>query len=233
MKTNNDSPTLVWDTTAQEALTQKALAFACEIHQGHFHKGSDVPYLSHLLGVASLVMEFEGSPLEATAAVLHDTLERVIKLEQPVAPFLNQLEADFGPELVDIVKGCSDCHQAPRPKWKARKAFYLEGLMTASPSVLLVSLADKLHNAQTTFWDLKKQGETAWTLLKGKKEGTLWYYGELSAEFHKRLASEKALFDAGEPSQMSPTRLKNLYYLLAIYDAHFRLIQEQARLGNI
>jgi (p)ppGpp synthase/HD superfamily hydrolase len=215
--------TKIWDETLQ-----KALAFACDIHQDHFHKESSVPYLSHLLGVASLVMEFDGTPEETKAALLHDTLERTIKRDQPVDAFLERLQNHFGQEVLDIVKGCSDCHEAPRPKWKERKVFYLEHLMMANPSVLLVSLADKLHNAQTTFWDLKKQGEQAWMLLKGKKEGTLWYYGELSVVFHKRLASEKALLGVGELTHMTPERLKNLYHLLAIYDAHCRLIQEQA-----
>lgn len=217
------SPSKIWD-----AVLQKALAFACEVHQNHFHKESTVPYLSHLLGVASLVMEFDGTSTETAAALLHDSLERTIKLDKPVGAFLEQLQNQFGQEVLDIVTGCSDCHEAPRPKWKERKEFYLEHLMTANPSILLVSLADKLHNAQTTFWDLKKQGQQAWTLLKGKKEGTLWYYGELSAVFHKRLASESALLQMGEQTQMTPERLKNLYHLLAIYDAHVGLIQAQA-----
>lgn len=153
---------------------QQALNYAAELHRGQIRKNSRVPYLSHLLGVASLVLEGGGSEAEAAAALLHDAVE-----DQGGREILLEIQHRFGEEIAAIVEGCTDAYTIPKPPWRARKEKYLHSLETASPSVLLVSLADKVHNARSLHRELLTSGESIWSEFKGGKEGTLWYYQSL------------------------------------------------------
>nr|WP_242055676.1 MULTISPECIES: HD domain-containing protein [Nostocales] len=85
----------------------------------------------------------------------------------------------FGDEVVEIIDGCTECDTYPKPPWKERKRKYLENLRHASPSVRLVSLADKLHNARSLLLDCRQNGNDIWSEFKAGKEGTLWFYREL------------------------------------------------------
>lgn len=155
-----------------------ALNIAFELHQNQVRKGSKAPYYSHLMGVSTLVLENGGTENEAIAALLHDAVE-----DQGGIPTLEKIKAEFGDEVADIVDGCTDAYTHPKADWKERKTNYLESLKTASDSVVLVSLSDKVHNARSILRDLQKQGDTIWDWFKGKKAGTLWYYQSLANIF--------------------------------------------------
>ncbi|MET0595110.1 MAG: HD domain-containing protein [Polyangiaceae bacterium] len=155
-----------------------ALAFAFATHREQLRKGSSVPYVAHLIGVSSLVLEHGGSEDEAIAALLHDAAE-----DQGGHGMLEQIEARFGKAVSDIVHGCSDCLEAVKPPWKERKLRYLEHLKTAPPSVQLVSACDKLYNARAIVSDLRQIGESLWSRFSGGREGSLWYYRELANTF--------------------------------------------------
>jgi GTP pyrophosphokinase len=71
----------------------------------------------------------------------------------------------------------------PKPPWRGRKARYIEHIQYASPSIRLVSLSDKLHNARAILLDYRSLGEQVWDRFKGGKEGTLWYYKALVETF--------------------------------------------------
>ena len=157
---------------------QTALNLAFELHQNQIRKGSQVPYFSHLMGVSTLVLENGGTENEAIAALLHDAVE-----DQGGLPTLERIKAEFGDEVADIVDGCTDAYTHPKTDWKARKINYLERLKTASNSVVLVSLSDKVHNSRSILRDLQKEGDTIWDWFKGKKAGTLWYYQSLANIF--------------------------------------------------
>ena len=81
--------------------------------------------------------------------------------------------------MAEIVEGCSDTMATPKPPWRTRKEAFLARLPQASPSVRLVSTADKLHNARTILADLRTAGDAVWDRFQGGKEGTLWYYRSL------------------------------------------------------
>lgn len=152
----------------------QALVFATQLHAKQVRKGSQVPYIAHLLGVASLALEFGADEDEAIAALLHDAIE-----DQGGVPTREAIRQHFGDRVTAIVEGCTDADTIPKPPWKQRKQAYLEHLPRASASVRLVSACDKLHNARSILRDYREQGDALWQRFKGGKEGTLWYYREL------------------------------------------------------
>ena len=150
---------------------EHALPYASRLHRDQVRKGTSTPYITHLLAVASIVGENGGTEDEVVAALLHDAPE-----DQGGEARLRDIRAQFGDGVAEIVDGCTDTYETPKPPWRERKERYLAHLADASESVRLVSSADKLHNARTVLSDYRLLGEDLWTRFNGKKEGTLWYY---------------------------------------------------------
>jgi (p)ppGpp synthase/HD superfamily hydrolase len=148
-----------------------ALLYASGLHRDQLRKGTNVPYITHLLAVASIVGENSGTEEEVVAALLHDAPE-----DQGGEDTLRDIRARFGDEVAEIVDGCTDTYEDPKPPWRERKERYLVHLANASDSVRLVSSADKLHNARSVLSDYRVLGEDLWSRFNGKKVGTLWYY---------------------------------------------------------
>jgi GTP pyrophosphokinase len=157
---------------------EEALAFAAELHRDQVRKGTDIPYMAHLMAVASLALEHGASEDEAIAAVLHDAVE-----DQGGPATHESIRHRFGETVAAIVVGCTDTDQSPKPPWRTRKEAYIARLASASPSVRLVSMCDKLHNARSILADYRTAGESVWTRFTGGKQGTLWYYRALLAAF--------------------------------------------------
>jgi len=159
---------------------QAALDLAFELHQDQERKGSREPYLTHLMSVSALVLENGGSENQAISALLHDAVE-----DQGGLPTLERIREEFGEEVAEIVDGCTDAYTHPKPPWKERKLNFLENLTTASDTILLVSLSDKVHNARSILRDFQKEGDSIWERFNGGKSGTLWYYQSLANIFDK------------------------------------------------
>jgi GTP pyrophosphokinase len=157
-----------------------ALGLANELHAGQTRKASQVPYLSHVLSVGATVLEYGGSEDVAIAALLHDVVEDCGGLQT-----VELLRSRFGNHVTDIVLGCSDTVEHPRPPWKQRKDRYLSHLADAGPEVLLVSAADKLHNLQSLLREERRLGPRLWLHFRAGRDGTLWYYEELLHIFRK------------------------------------------------
>jgi len=163
---------------------QRAFRYAAEKHAGQTRKQSAVPYLSHLMAVASLVLEAGGDEDMAIAALLHDVVEDCGGM-----PRLREVRKQFGPQVAKIVEGCTDSFGDPKPEWIERKKGYLCEVKGADAETRLVSAADKLHNVRTILADYRQDGESIWKRFSGKKEGTLWYYRALSDEYQRRNAN--------------------------------------------
>ena len=159
-----------------------ALALACDLHRDQSRKGTQIPYVSHLLGVASLALEHGATEDEAIAAVLHDAVEDQGGLATEAV-----IRARFGAAVADVVMGCTDAVEEQKPPWRERKERYVAHLASASPSVLLVSACDKLHNARTILSDYRSHGEALWSRFSGGRDGTLWYYAALVEGFGARI----------------------------------------------
>ena len=151
-----------------------ALAYACQVHHGQRRKGTGIPYIAHILGVAALALEYGADEEEAIAALLHDAAE-----DGGGEATLAEIRARFGDVVGDIVLGCSDSLvEDPEDKlpWQERKENYLAHLENASASVCLVSAADKLHNVRSIIRDYHEHGDAIWDRFQGRRDGTLWYY---------------------------------------------------------
>ena len=158
-----------------------AFRFALEVHGGDLRKGTDLPYIGHLLGVASIVIDAGASEDAAVAALLHDTLE-----DHPAEVTEEQLTERFGRAATAIVVACSDGDRdEPRTAatWGRRKQDYLDHLASASNDALLVSLADKLHNLRALLLDLAADGVGTLSRFSASSEELVWYYTELAAIF--------------------------------------------------
>ena len=164
----------------------QALVFANELHHAHWRKKTNIPYVSHLLTVAGLVLEYGGNEDEAIAALLHDAVE-----DRGGLPTLDKICRRFGPVVADIVQACSDAEVKPKPPWRERKVRYIEHVKAASASVRLVSAADKLHNARSILKDYREIGEALWGRFNASRDDTLWYYRSLVQAF--RQAGDTAL----------------------------------------
>ena len=168
---------------------ESALAYSARFHAKQQRKGTRIPYIAHPLAVASIVLEYGGNEDEAIAALLHDVIE-----DGGGKRAREEIRQLFGSKVAAIVDGCTDTDRMPKPPWKQRKIAYIARLSKESRSVLLVSAADKLHNARAILADYRILGESLWERFKGHRN-TLWYYRELADTFkaiqkHPRLTEE-------------------------------------------
>jgi (p)ppGpp synthase/HD superfamily hydrolase len=162
----------------------RAFLLAAEKHAGQTRKASTIPYIAHLMGVASLVLEFGGDEDMAVAALLHDVVE-----DCGGVAMLKEVRRRFGARVAKIVDGCTDSFTDPKPPWRERKETYLRHLGKADAATRLVSAADKLNNVRSILSDYREVGESIWERFNGGRDGTLWYYRSLLEEFLRRKPS--------------------------------------------
>lgn len=165
-----------------------AMTYAHEVHQGQRRKGTGIPYIAHVLGVAAIAMEYGADEDEAIGALLHDAAE-----DGGGEATLAEIRARFGDAVGDIVLGCSDSLvEDPEDKlpWLERKENYLAHLENASASVCLVSAADKLHNVRAIIRDFQEHRDDVWERFQGRRDGTLWYYQTVAHVLVRRYHSQ-------------------------------------------
>lgn len=153
-----------------------ALQFANEIHSTQARKGLGAPYISHLMAVCALVLEYGGDETQAIAALLHDSAE-----DCGGQPMLETVRVLFGDEVAAIVESCTDTFSDPKPAWRPRKEAYLKAMTSKPESAKLVACADKLHNIGHTLRDIHREGVEAWKARmsnseNGAAEKQTWYY---------------------------------------------------------
>ena len=159
-------------------LFDNALVYAAELHRDQVRKGSGIPYIAHLLSVSSRVIAAGGTEIQAIAGLLHDAAE-----DQGGKPRLNDIKFKFGSPVARIVADCTDSWVEPKPPWRPRKEAYLSALSSKPVESLLVSLADKVDNAEAILQDFRIMGEDLWSRFTGGRQGTIWYYCSLSEIF--------------------------------------------------
>ena len=173
---------------ASPRLTPKfveALGYAAEKHATQTRKAGEVPYLGHLLSVAGLVIEADGTETQAIAALLHDAAE-----DQGGERTLAEIDQKFGADVASIVAECSDTFDVPKPPWRGRKERYIQHLREASDDAVLVSLADKLDNARAILRDFRAHGNEVWQRFSVQDPQLhLWYYRSLLEVYSQRAHS--------------------------------------------
>lgn len=190
-----------------------ALVYATHLHANQVRKDGKVPYITHLLSVAALVLENGGTEDEAIAGLLHDAIE-----DQGGDPTRHEIRQRFGDHVTAIVDGCTEPVTVPKSSWKTRKVGYLEQIRLASASVRRVSLADKLHNARSLLASLHQEGDLVWSRFNAERTQILWFYNALcdlyssttqdyqSQEFARVMAEIEAITQCSETTPIIQQR---------------------------
>lgn len=181
----------------------EALVRAAELHADQTRRRTAIPYLSHLVAVAALVIEDGGGEDEVIAGLLHDAVE-----DQGGMATAESIRKQFGDAVINMVLECSDTPPAPgqhKAPWIDRAHHHLAVMATMSEKALRVTAADKLHNAQSTLFDLNTTGPDVWERFRAGREGFLWYYTQMHKILEVRL-----------PGSRSGARLGEVLKLLAL-----------------
>jgi len=159
---------------------EEAFAYAHAAHAAQTRKGTSHPYIGHLMGVASIVLDDGGGEDEAIAALLHDAAEDAGGRER-----LDDIRARFGDAVAAIVEDCTDSWTTPKPPWADRKKQYVEHARTLPPPSLRVSAADKVHNSYAILRDLRNIGEKVWERFNAGPDDVLAYYQSLVRSYRQ------------------------------------------------
>lgn len=175
-----------------------ALGWAAELHRRQWRKGKAVPYISHLIAVSALVWEDGGDEEQAIAALLHDAIEDAGVTEGLIA-------SRFGARVAQIVAHCTDTSaeasaNGKKEPWLLRKTRYIAHLQSAPLDSLLVSAADKAHNARDMVLDARRD-PGMWTKFNAGLEGSAWYLHSLHLTFSRRLEGSRSVQFLGESVQ--------------------------------
>ena len=186
---------------------QAALNYAARKHAAHRRKASDIPYLSHLLAVCSILMEYSIDEDVWIAGLLHDAVE-----DQGGEATALEIESLFGHHVGKMVRECSEMTSdanGNRPPWLDRKLAYMQSLADKDANVLLISLADKLHNARSILKDWLLCGNDAYCKFTAGRNGTHWYYHEMIDCYRKSGKVPEQLLSELEKTvaQFAPVRI--------------------------
>ncbi len=160
-------------------LLDEAFALAFELHAGQVRKGTQVPYVSHVMAVSALVLEDGGTEVAAAGGLLHDAAE-----DQGGWATIDRIRARCGGSVADVVIACSDSLLAKgevKEPWRQRKEAAIRALSSHPEDALRVIAADKLHNTEATLTDLLITGPAVWSRFKTGREGFLWYHEQMFA----------------------------------------------------
>lgn len=153
-------------------------------------KGTRIPAMAHLLGVASLVMgeaghvAFPVTEEMVIAAVLHDAVE-----DHGGERRLHDIRESFGADVARMVEGLSDTlaeHADNKEPWLERKKAYIERLRGEPADVQLISAADKLYNARSIVADYRVVGSKVWDRFKRGRDDQTGYLDSLLEVFHQK-----------------------------------------------
>jgi (p)ppGpp synthase/HD superfamily hydrolase len=172
----------------------QALAWADELHRTQRRKGKPVPYISHLLAVSAMVWEDGGTEDQAIAALLHDAIEDAGQSHASIAE-------RFGTEVADIVRDCTDTTGTPvggeKEPWLLRKTRYIASLEHKPNDSLLVTAADKAHNASDMVLDARHD-PAMWSKFNAGLEGSAWYLLRMHQQLKRHLPKSRSVKRLGE-----------------------------------
>jgi len=154
---------------------EQALRLACKAHADQTRKTDGSPYIVHPLMVMYLLAQHQVSEDVLAAALLHDVLEDTTVQREEVL-------AVAGPESLRIIEAVSEDKTLP---WEARKAAYVRQVVAGGESVWFVSVADKIHNAESLLDHIGMVGATAWDAFNRGKAEKLWFENHLYTELIK------------------------------------------------
>ncbi|NOQ20512.1 MAG: RelA/SpoT family protein [Desulfobacterales bacterium] len=125
-------------------IIERAYIYSARVHEGQVRLSGE-PYLSHPLEVAGILADMKLDPESVVAGILHDVIE-----DTPATP--KEIKTLFGPEVMHIVSGVSKLSSLSFGSSRARQAESIRKMFLAMADdirVILIKLADRLHNMRT------------------------------------------------------------------------------------
>jgi (p)ppGpp synthase/HD superfamily hydrolase len=154
-----------------------AMSYASFWHKDDVRKSTNITYICHPLSVAALVLEASGDEDQAIAGLLHDVAEDCGGEDR-----LAEIKERFGPRVEHIVRGCSDSLLAKgqeKAEYLKRKLAHIEHLRDSDDDILLVTAADKTHNARAIASDAQSIGAQIWERFNGTREQIIEYHNSI------------------------------------------------------
>jgi GTP pyrophosphokinase len=146
--------------------------------------------MAHVMAVGAIALQFGADEDEAIAALLHDAIEDAPEAlgANPAGVVRGWIRMKFGERVLAIVEACTDADTSPKPPWRLRKEQYIASIAHKDGSAVLVSAADKLHNARALVADFRQHGDRLWDRFNpdAGRDGTVGYYRALVDAFRTR-----------------------------------------------
>lgn len=177
--------------TATSPRLLRAINVAATAHDGHYRKGTDIPYFSHVVSVMHLLSTVTDDEDVLIAGLFHDILEDV-----PERYSEERMRAEFGDRVVELVKGVTKDENIS--DWQERSNAYLEHLLRAEDGSVLVSVADKLHNLLSILADHEEIGEDLWGRFNSGRDNQKWWYRSVHELAAQRLPGNPLVEKLGE-----------------------------------
>ena len=157
-------------------------AFTVDKHKSATRK-SGIPYISHPMDVASILLK-ENAPLELVlAGLLHDIVE-------DTDVDIVTISKKYGQQVADYVDAVTEPEELRKPAtgdkaqtWKERKEHTIRKMERANCEIKLLSCADKLANIRDLISDVKMEGEGFWDKFNAPKKEQEWYYRSMLEAF--------------------------------------------------
>jgi (p)ppGpp synthase/HD superfamily hydrolase len=143
-----------------------AIIFAARKHKDQLRKGTDIPYIAHIMEVMQILIENNCSEEIVIAGILHDTLE-------DTKTTTDEIRRQFGSEILSIVQSETEDKSLD---WLERKSLSITHLFSADIATKVVCCADKLSNIRSIYADLQEIGEKVWERFNAPKDDIQLYY---------------------------------------------------------
>lgn len=160
----------------EHMLVAKAYTFATKAHEGITRKGTTIPYITHPIEAASIVMTMTDDVDVIAAALLHDVVEDT---EYTLA----DIQERFGERIAELVAEETENKRQGLPSeqtWRIRKEETIQGLGEASIEAKIIALGDKLSNIRSIDRDYEAIGDALWQRFHQKEmKEHGWYYSSI------------------------------------------------------
>ena len=158
------------------SLVDQATQYIARKHEGQYRRGLNVPYSTHLFGVARILKAANYEDDIVVAGLLHDVLEDTDATEEEVGEL-------FGDNILTLVKAVSEPDKSLN--WEQRKQHMINQIKYLNEGALAIFLAEKIQNVRAIKYELSQLGESTWNHFNAGKDMQYWYYANIIEQIKK------------------------------------------------
>ena len=165
-------------------LVDQATQYMIKKHEGQYRSGLNVPYSTHLFGVARILKAANYADHIVIAGLLHDVLEDTDTAEEELCEL-------FGHDICMLVKAVSEPDKSL--DWEQRKQYMIDQIKYLNEDALAIILAEKIQNVRSIKYELSELGECTWDYFNAGKDRQYWYYASIIEQIKKYHPNAKLL----------------------------------------